>query len=78
MNVLGSKDLALASCKHYVEVTSKLGIPYVFKALFDKMQTSIISCCGPGIDEGLKIFEEIKSTFNVPTITDEKNSNRDA
>lgn len=71
MNVLESRDLAMSICEHYVKVTEKLGIPYVFKASFDKAnRSSINSYRGPGMDEGLKIFEEIKKTFNVPLITD--------
>ncbi len=71
MNVLESRDLAMKICETYVEVTSKLGIPYVFKASFDKAnRSSVTSYRGPGMEEGLKIFEEIKSTFNVPIITD--------
>lgn len=71
MNVLESRDLALTIVEHYVEVTQKLGIPYVFKASFDKAnRSSVSSYRGPGMEEGLKIFEEIKSTFNVPIITD--------
>lgn len=71
MNVLESRDLALKIAEHYVEVTQKLNIPYVFKASFDKAnRSSVSSYRGPGLDEGLKIFEEIKSTFNVPIITD--------
>nr|WP_211215594.1 3-deoxy-8-phosphooctulonate synthase [Colwellia piezophila] len=71
MNVLESRDLAMRIAEHYVEVTQKLGIPYVFKASFDKAnRSSVNSYRGPGLDEGLKIFEEIKSTFNVPIITD--------
>ncbi|HBS42738.1 MAG TPA: 3-deoxy-8-phosphooctulonate synthase [Oceanospirillales bacterium] len=71
MNVLESRDLAMKICEYYVEVTSKLGIPYVFKASFDKAnRSSINSYRGPGMEEGLKIFEEIKKTFNVPVITD--------
>src|SRR5690554_4167959 len=71
MNVLESRDLALSICEHYVKVTEKLGIPYVFKASFDKANRSSINFYrGPGLDEGLKIFEEIKKTFNVPLITD--------
>ena len=71
MNVLESRDLAMRIAEHYVEVTSKLNIPYVFKASFDKAnRSSINSYRGPGMEEGLKIFEEIKSTFNVPLITD--------
>jgi len=71
MNVLESRDMAMSICEKYVEVTSKLGIPYVFKASFDKAnRSSISSFRGPGLEEGLRIFEEIKSTFNVPIITD--------
>lgn len=71
MNVLESRDMALALADHYVTVTQKLGIPYVFKASFDKAnRSSIHSFRGPGLDEGLKIFEEIKRTFGVPVITD--------
>ena len=71
MNVLESRDLAMRIAEHYVEVTQKLNIPYVFKASFDKAnRSSVTSYRGPGMDEGLRIFEEIKSTFNVPLITD--------
>ncbi|MBB3993355.1 2-dehydro-3-deoxyphosphooctonate aldolase (KDO 8-P synthase) [Sulfitobacter undariae] len=71
MNVLESRDLAMQVAETYVEVTAKLGIPYVFKASFDKAnRSSIHSYRGPGMEEGLKIFQEIKETFNVPVITD--------
>ena len=71
MNVLESRDLALKVCEEYVRVTEKLKIPYVFKASFDKAnRSSMHSYRGPGLDEGLKIFEEIKKTFGVPVITD--------
>ncbi|TKB49461.1 3-deoxy-8-phosphooctulonate synthase [Ferrimonas sediminicola] len=71
MNVLESRDLAMQVAEHYVEVTNKLGIPYVFKASFDKAnRSSIHSYRGPGMEEGLKIFQEIKQQFQVPVITD--------
>ena len=71
MNVLESRDLAMQVAEAYVEVTTKLGIPYVFKASFDKAnRSSILSYRGPGMEEGLKIFQEIKETFGVPVITD--------
>ncbi len=71
MNVLESRDLAMRIAEHYVEVTSKLGIPYVFKASFDKAnRSSVHSFRGPGMDKGLEIFSEIKRTFGVPIITD--------
>ena len=71
MNVLESRDLAMQVAEAYVEAAQKLGIPYVFKASFDKAnRSSISSFRGPGLDKGLKIFEEVKQTFNVPVITD--------
>lgn len=71
MNVLESRDLAMKIAEHYVTVTQKLNIPYVFKASFDKAnRSSVSSYRGPGMEEGLKIFEEIKRTFDVPVITD--------
>lgn len=71
INVLESRDLALRTCEEYVRVTRKLGIPYVFKASFDKAnRSSIHSYRGPGLEEGLKIFEAVKAEFGVPLITD--------
>ena len=71
MNVLESRDMAMQVAEAYVNVTQKLGIPYVFKASFDKAnRSSIHSYRGPGMEEGLKIFQEIKHTFQVPVITD--------
>ncbi len=71
MNVLESRDLAMQITEKYKEVTTKLGIPYVFKASFDKAnRSSVNSYRGPGLEEGLRIFEEIKSQFHVPIITD--------
>ena len=71
MNVLESEDLAMRIAETYKELTTKLGIPYVFKASFDKAnRSSVNSYRGPGMDEGLRIFERIKKEFNVPIITD--------
>ncbi len=71
MNVLESRDLAMSICETYVKVTEKLGIPLVFKASWDKAnRSSIHSYRGPGLEEGLKIFQELKQTFGVPLITD--------
>ena len=71
INVLESQDLALRACAEYVRVTAKLGIPYVFKASFDKAnRSSIRSYRGPGLDEGMRIFEAVNAEFGVPVITD--------
>ena len=71
MNVLESRELALEVAAAYKEVTDKLGIPFVFKASFDKAnRSSITSFRGPGLEKGLEIFAEIKQTYGVPVITD--------
>jgi 2-dehydro-3-deoxyphosphooctonate aldolase (KDO 8-P synthase) len=71
INVLESRDLALRAAEDYVRVTRKLGIPYVFKGSFDKAnRSSIHSYRGPGLEEGLRILEDVKTTFDVPLITD--------
>ncbi|MFT6790841.1 MAG: 2-dehydro-3-deoxyphosphooctonate aldolase (KDO 8-P synthase) [Cellvibrionaceae bacterium] len=71
MNVLESRDLAMQVAQAYVEVVQALGIPYIFKASFDKAnRSSIHSFRGPGIEKGLQILQEIKQTFKVPVMTD--------
>jgi 2-dehydro-3-deoxyphosphooctonate aldolase (KDO 8-P synthase) len=71
VNVLESRDFALQVAEHYVEVCTRLGIPYVFKASFDKAnRSSIHSFRGPGLEEGLSILAEVKKTYGVPVITD--------
>ncbi len=71
MNVLESRELALEIASFYKEVTSRLGIPFVFKASFDKAnRSSISSFRGPGLEKGLAILAEIKETHNVPVISD--------
>lgn len=71
INVLEDLGFALKCAEHYVKVTTKLGIPYVFKASFDKAnRSSIHSYRGPGMEEGLRIFEAVKKEFGVPVITD--------
>lgn len=71
LNVLENMEMTLSVCEHYVNVTEKLGIPFVFKASFDKAnRSSIHSYRGVGMDEGLNIFRKVKETFNIPIITD--------
>jgi 2-dehydro-3-deoxyphosphooctonate aldolase (KDO 8-P synthase) len=71
MNVLESEDMALEIAGTYVEVCKKLGIPYVFKASFDKAnRSSITSFRGPGLDKGVEILAKVKATYGVPIITD--------
>lgn len=71
LNVLENLDLTLKTCEHFVEVTSKLDIPFVFKASFDKAnRSSIHSYRGVGVDDGMAIFSAVKERFGVPVITD--------
>ncbi len=71
VNVLESRDFALAVAEHYVEVCARLGIPYVVKASFDKAnRSSIHSFRGPGLEQGLEILAAVKQAFDVPLITD--------
>ena len=71
MNVLESRDLAMKVAEKFKEITNKNSINYIFKGSFDKAnRSSINSYRGPGIDEGLKILEEISNTFEIPVITD--------
>ncbi|KTD88865.1 3-deoxy-8-phosphooctulonate synthase [Pseudoalteromonas sp. H71] len=71
INVLEDLDSTLFACEKYVEVTDKLGIPYVFKASFDKAnRSSVDSFRGVGLDKGLEIFSKLKAEFGVPIITD--------
>ena len=71
MNVLESRDLAMNVAEKFKEVTDKNDIGYIFKGSFDKAnRSSIGSFRGPGIDEGLKILQEISNTFDIPVITD--------
>lgn len=71
MNVMESPDLLMDVAAHFVEVTRKLGIPYVFKASFDKAnRSSIHSFRGPGLDRGLAMLAEVKARFGVPVLTD--------
>ena len=71
MNVLESRDLAMKIAETFIEITKKKHINYIFKGSFDKAnRSSISSFRGPGMDEGLKILQEISTTFNIPVVTD--------
>ena len=71
LNVLEDMDSTLYAAAKFVEITSLLGIPFVFKASFDKAnRSSISSFRGVGLDTGLEIFSAVKKEFGVPVITD--------
>lgn len=71
MNVIEGRDILLDTAAHFVDVTTRLGIPFVFKASFDKAnRSSIHSFRGPGLDEGLALLAEVKARHDVAIITD--------
>ena len=71
VNVLESRDLAMQVAEKFNEACQMYNINYIFKGSFDKAnRSSINSYRGPGIDEGLKILQEVSETFNIPVITD--------
>jgi 2-dehydro-3-deoxyphosphooctonate aldolase (KDO 8-P synthase) len=71
LNVLEDLALARTTAKHLKALTTELGLPYVFKASFDKAnRSSIHSYRGPGLEQGLEILKAIKAEFDVPICTD--------
>jgi 2-dehydro-3-deoxyphosphooctonate aldolase (KDO 8-P synthase) len=71
LNVLENLELALSVGRHLQAVTAKLGLPFVFKASFDKAnRSSITSYRGPGLKDGLAMLAEVKRQLNVPIATD--------
>jgi 2-dehydro-3-deoxyphosphooctonate aldolase (KDO 8-P synthase) len=71
INVIESEELAMEVAAKFVEVTADLGIPYVFKASFDKAnRSSIGSFRGPGLEKGLQVLAKVKERFDVPVLTD--------
>lgn len=71
LNVLEDLDSTLRAVEVYKKITDKLGIPYVFKASFDKAnRSSVHSFRGVGLEKGMEIFRKVKETFDVAIITD--------
>ncbi len=69
--VLESRDLAFSVAEKTKRITSDLGIPYIFKASFDKAnRSSISSFRGPGLMAGLELLAAIRKEFEVPVCTD--------
>ncbi len=69
--VVESEGLVLDIAGRMQEITRKLGIPYIFKASYDKAnRSSRASFRGPGIEEGLRILSEVKRQFGLPVLTD--------
>ncbi len=69
--VIESEPLVLEVAGRLAEITRRLEMPFIFKASFDKAnRTSSRSFRGPGLEEGLRILEEVKRQVGVPVLTD--------
>jgi len=69
--VIESEEHIHFVAERLVEMTSRLGIPFIFKASYDKAnRTSVHSFRGPGLEEGMRILASVKKRFGVPILTD--------
>lgn len=69
--VIESEELVMQVAEQVKEITTKLGIPYVFKASFDKAnRSSIHSNRGPGLEKGLEILAKVKERYGLPVTSD--------
>jgi 2-dehydro-3-deoxyphosphooctonate aldolase (KDO 8-P synthase) len=69
--VIESEALVIDVAGRLHEMTTTLGIPFIFKASFDKAnRSSHASFRGPGIDAGLKALERVRQHIGVPVLTD--------
>ncbi len=69
--VIESEEMVLSIARQMKEITEELGIPYTFKASFDKAnRTSLRSFRGPGLEEGLRILKKVKDIYGLPICTD--------
>ena len=71
VNVLESDSVVMKVAEKFAETTARLKINWIFKGSYDKAnRSSISSYRGPGLEEGLRMLEKVKSEFNVPIVTD--------
>jgi 2-dehydro-3-deoxyphosphooctonate aldolase (KDO 8-P synthase) len=69
--VIESEQLIIDTAGALKELTQRLGMPFIFKASFDKAnRSSVSSFRGPGISEGLRILSEVKRQLHLPVVTD--------
>ena len=69
--VIESRQMAFDTAGRLCEITTELGIPFIYKSSFDKAnRSSGASYRGPGMDEGLQILSDVRAHFNVPVLTD--------
>ncbi|CAN1749949.1 2-dehydro-3-deoxyphosphooctonate aldolase [Linum perenne] len=76
-NVIESEEHIFKMAKHIKAISTRVGLPLVFKSSFDKAnRTSSKSFRGPGLTEGLKILEKVKVAYDLPIVTDVHESNQ--
>ena len=69
--VIENEALVMQVAEHLAEATGRLGMRYVFKASFDKAnRTSGGSFRGLGMEEGLRILEQVRAQLGIPVLTD--------
>jgi 2-dehydro-3-deoxyphosphooctonate aldolase (KDO 8-P synthase) len=69
--VIESEQMAVDTAGALQEMTTKLGIPFIYKSSFDKAnRSSTSSYRGPGVEEGLRILQKVKGDIGVAVITD--------
>lgn len=73
--VIETEDVVMHTAERLKEITSKLGIPFIFKSSYLKdNRSSASSYQGPGLDEGLKILQKVKEQFQLPLLSDIHNA----
>ena len=65
-----SRDVVMHTADKLKQVCERLGMPLYFKSSYDKANRTGLSARGIGIDEGLKILQEVKNTYSLPILTD--------
>ena len=71
VNVLESESIAMTVAEQFARAASDFHVNWIFKGSFDKAnRSSISSYRGPGLEEGLRILEKVKNSFDVPVVTD--------
>lgn len=69
--VIETEEMVLSIAAEMKKITEELGIPYTFKASFDKAnRTSVDSFRGPGLEKGLKVLQKVKDLYGLPICTD--------
>ncbi len=69
--VIESREMAFDTARTLIDITGRLGIPFIYKSSFDKAnRSSGKSYRGPGMDEGLQILADVREQLNVPVLTD--------